>query len=373
MRGPTVAPQRCINRGGPMIQSTETQWLIDSLSTAVLWFDSDLRLCAINTAGEDLLSASARKIRGQSVEEMLPNDALTSAVRRSLATGQPFTEWDVELAGPGRDRVYVDCMVTPLTETHQEPGVLLEMVNCEGHRRILREEHILAQHNVTCSLVQGIAHEVKNPLGGIRGAAQLLERQLKGQSYTEYTQIIIDEVDRLRSLLDRMIGPSSLLRTETVNIHEVLERVRTLAAAEAPDTLALERDYDPSLPELQADRDQLIQALLNIVRNAVQALDGAGKVVLRTRSHRQFTIGAKLHKLVIRLDVIDNGPGIPPQIRKDVFYPMITGRADGTGLGLSIAQSLVHRQGGLIEFSSQPGETIFTVWLPVTLGNDQEK
>lgn len=348
-----------------MILSAETRWLIDNLSTAVLLFDSDLRLRAINPAGESLLSSSARQILGQEVDELFKNSALAYAVQRAILTGHSLTERDIELQVTGQEPINIDCMVTPLIEAQHPSGVLLEMINADAHRRIIREETLQAQQNISRALIRGIAHEIKNPLGGIRGAAQLLERELNKAGHKEYTALIINEADRLRALLDRMLGPNSLPQRNLINIHEVLEYVRGLVEAEAPASILVKRDYDPSLPELWADQDQLIQALLNIVRNAVQALDGSGEILLRTRSQRQFTIGLKRHKLVVRIDVIDNGPGIPPEIKDDIFFPLVTGRAEGTGLGLSIALSLIHNQGGLIEFCSEPGKTMFTIWLPI--------
>jgi two-component system nitrogen regulation sensor histidine kinase GlnL len=351
-----------------MILSPETRWLIDNLSTAVLLFDTDLRLRTINPAGETLLSLSARQILGQRVDELLKNSALADAVCRALLTGHAWIERDIELPVGGQEPVIIDCTITPLAGAQYPSGVLLEMINADTHRRIIREETLQAQYNITRALIRGIAHEIKNPLGGIRGAAQLLERKLGKASHREYTTLIINEADRLHVLLDRMLGPSSLPQRDCINIHETLEHVRGLVEAEAPATILIKRDYDPSLPEFWADRDQLIQALLNIVRNAVQALGDCGEIVLRTRSQRQFTIGSKRHKLVMRVDVIDNGPGIPPEIKDDIFFPLVTGRAEGTGLGLSIAQSLIHNQGGLIELYSEPSKTIFSIWLPIENG-----
>ncbi len=348
-----------------MTEPPAPYWSIDNLATAVLLFDKDLKLRAINAAGESLLSLSARQIWGQPADELNLSPAICAALRTALRTGQRFTEWDIELAPAPGLGACVDCMVTPLVEFGAEPMVTLEMISAEGHRRILREETMLAQHDVTHSLLQAIAHEVKNPLGGIRGAAQLLERQLDDVTQREYTRIVISEVDRLRKLLDRMIGPGAMRRKEQVNIHEVLERVRSLVEVEVDPSILIERDYDPSLPEFEGDRDQLIQAFLNIVRNAAQAIGKSGTILLRTRSQRQHTLGNKRHKLVLKVDIIDSGPGIPPELQKSVFYPMITGRPEGTGLGLSIAQSLVHQHAGAIEFSSRPGETVFTIWLPV--------
>ncbi len=219
-------------------------------------------------------------------------------------------------------------------------------------------------------MIRGLAHEIKNPLGGLRGAAQLLERELPDPQLTEYTKIIIDEADRLQNLLNRMLGPNTLPNLRETNIHHVLERVRSLVLAEAPPGIEITRDYDPSIPNLNADSDQLIQAALNLVRNAVQALGQHGSIILRTRAQRQITIGHERHRLVLTLEVIDNGPGIPQEIQERIFYPMVTGHANGTGLGFSIAQSLINRHGGLIECTSEPGNTIFRILLPLENAHD---
>ncbi len=245
---------------------------------------------------------------------------------------------------------------------------MVELTQLDRHLRIAREENLLEQHQVARQLVRGLAHEIKNPLGGLRGAAQLLERELVDEDLKEYTRIIIGEADRLRGLVNRMLGPNQLPQMRTCNIHQIVEHVRNLVAAEEHAELTLIRDYDPSIPDFRADPEQLIQALLNIVRNAAQALQGKGQIILRTRAQRQITIGQKRHKLVVRVDVIDNGPGIPDEMLETIFYPMVTGHAEGTGLGLSIAQSLVNVHGGTIECSSRPGHTEFTI--SVTAGDD---
>jgi two-component system nitrogen regulation sensor histidine kinase GlnL len=219
--------------------------------------------------------------------------------------------------------------------------------------------------------VRGLAHEIKNPLGGLRGAAQLLERELSDPSLKEYTGIIIGEADRLQTLVNRMLGPNTRPQRRSINIHQVVERVRTLAVAEAPPGVTIVRDYDPSIPDFMAEPDQLIQALLNIVRNALQAIGEQGEIILRTRSIRQATIGHHRHKLAARLDIIDNGPGIPPDMMESIFFPMVTGRPDGTGLGLPIAQDLVNQHHGLIECHSEPGKTVFTLLLPIETNHEQ--
>jgi two-component system nitrogen regulation sensor histidine kinase GlnL len=249
--------------------------------------------------------------------------------------------------------------------------LMVELNRLDRLLRISRDESLLAQQKATRELLRGLAHEVKNPLGGLRGAAQLLEKELHDESLKDYTRVIIEEADRLQTLVNRILGPNSMPRKQSTNIHEVLERVRSLMLAEKHNNLTIVRDYDPSIPNLMVDPDQLIQAVLNIVRNACQALDGNGQIILRTRVLRKFTIGNQNHRLVACISIIDNGPGIPPELKEQIFFPMITGRAEGTGLGLSIAQSLIHQHHGLIEHDSEPGKTVFSIILPLASGDSE--
>jgi len=342
------------------------QRIIENLNTAVLLFDNALRLNHINAAGEMLLAISARQGAGLTPVQLLPAcDNLVEVLQRALDTNCPFTEHEMHLALPGERTITVDCTVTPLTEPRLETGLLVELIQSDHHLRISREENLLAQQQAAVALVRGLAHEIKNPLGGLRGAAQLLERELPDDGLKEYTRIIIGEADRLQNLLNRMLGPNTLPQTRMVNIHEILQHVYALVKAELSGEVTMVRDYDPSIPLVHADPDQLIQALLNIVRNATQAVDGDGQIILKTRIMRQLSIGQRWHKLVARIDVIDNGPGIPTDVMEHIFYPMVTGRPDGTGLGLSIAQSLISRHGGIIECTSEPGKTVFSVLIPV--------
>ncbi len=330
----------------------------------MLLFDARLSLELINTAAEHLLSVSARKIVGLRAEDIFAGSALPAALQRAIESGRSVTEWDLALHTPWRGDLYVDCTLSPTILEADQSRVVVEMTSSDRHRRALREEAIVAQENVIRTLFKGMAHEVKNPLGGIRGAAQLLEQELREPSHREYTRLIVDEVDRLRILIDRMAVPNAAEHKRWINIHEVLEYVRSLVEAEAPRGFVISRDYDPSLPDLYADRDQLIQAFLNVARNALQAVAGRGRVGFRTRVERQLTLGLRRHKLAIRVDVLDDGPGVPPEIAQEVFFPMVTGRAEGSGLGLSIARALIHGHEGHIEFSSRPGETVFSIWLP---------
>ena len=342
------------------------QRAIDNLNTAVLLFDSDLRLRYLNPAAEMLLAISERHALGSGIDELLPgNGAVLQAFRQSLDSGHPFAEREMQLVLGGAQPSTVCCMVTPVLEPHHERELLVEMLSVERHLRILREGALMSQSAATRTLVRGLAHEIKNPLGGLRGAAQLLERELADESLTEYTRIIIGEADRLQNLVDRMLGPNTLPQKRPTNIHEALERVRRLVVAEVSPGIRVHRDYDPSIPLVTADPEQLIQALLNLVRNAAQALEGSGDVILRTRTQRQLTIGSTRHKLVLRVDIVDSGPGIPEDMIPYIFLPMVTNRSEGVGLGLPIAQSLINQNGGLIECNSRPGETVFTVLLPL--------
>ena len=259
----------------------------------------------------------------------------------------------------------VNCTFTPVIEPDGDTTVQLELRQVDHQLRLEQDEHLINQQQATRVLVRGLAHEIKNPLGGLRGAAQLLEREIGSPELREYTRIIIGEADRLQVLIDRMLGPSSMPQLQLLNIHEILERVRHLVSVEGGDELKFITDYDPSLPELQADPDQLEQAVLNIVRNAKQAMDGVGTITMRTRVLRSFNIGSRKYRLVAQIKIIDNGPGIDADMLNKIFFPMVTSRSDGTGLGLSIAQALISRHEGLIECESEPGKTIFTILLPL--------
>lgn len=353
-------------RSAPQTMPDESaKRILDALATAVLVFDSELRLVSINPAGEMLLASSARKVTGLSLNELIADgEEFSRVLSDTLRSRHPFTARSVRLQLFGGHALTVDCAVTPLSDISRG-ALLVELSQIDRLLRLAREGMTRDRQVANRAVLRGLAHEIKNPLGGLRGAAQLLEREFADPALKEYTQIIIHEADRLRNLVDRMIGPAQPYRREPINIHLVLERVRRLVLAEHPNGLQFECDFDPSLPELTGDPEQLIQATLNIVRNAVQALQGSGAIALRTRIERNFTIGGKRHRLIVRVEIEDHGPGIPPDLQEHIFYPMVTGRPDGTGLGLSISQDIVQRHGGLIECTSRPGHTVFTLYLPV--------
>ena len=343
--------------------------ILDHINTAILLFDRQLHLVYINNAGEILLADSAHHLIGQSANELFKSSdpTLLINIKQSLSMEEPLVARALTLSRPNQN-VTINLIATPMIANEQVNEILIELQQVDNHLRISREEQILTQQNTARLLVRGLAHEIKNPLGGLRGAAQLLDLELEDPELKEYTQIIIAESDRLQGLMDKILGPNKLPIKRPLNVHEVLERVRQLVLAESTGNVAIFCDYDPSLPNIQADKDQLIQAVLNIVRNAVQAIDSKGVIAFRTRIHRHLTIAGKRYKLAVKCDIIDNGPGIKPDMMNQIFYPMITGRADGTGLGLSIAQSLINQHNGLIECTSEPGNTVFSIFLPMEAG-----
>lgn len=340
--------------------------ILDHLNTAILLFNSELILTYINTAGEILLADSAHHLVGHSAYDLFKSSdpALFLNLKQCLTMEEPLVERSLALNRLNQS-VTINLSATPLFNDEHLVEILVELQQVDNHLRISKEERLLTQQNTARLLVRGLAHEIKNPLGGLRGAAQLLDLELHDPELREYTQIIIAESDRLQGLMDKMLGPNKLPNKKTLNIHEVLERVRQLVHAESSGNLTIKYDYDPSIPDIEADKDQLIQAILNITRNAVQATDGKGNILFKTRIHRRLTIGRNNYKLAIKIDISDDGPGIDPDMLQQIFYPMITGRADGTGLGLSIAQSLINQHNGLIECNSEPGNTVFSIYLPI--------
>lgn len=214
-------------------------------------------------------------------------------------------------------------------------------------------------------MIRQLAHEIKNPLGGIRGAAQLLARQLASEEQREYTDVVISETDRLAGLVNVLLGPGGPPNKEPQNIHELLEYVVRIVEAEDNRSLMIRRDYDPGLPMIDLDRDQMVQAILNLMRNAVAALDGQGTITLRSRALMNFTIGEVRHRAIASIEIEDDGPGIPLELQDWIFYPLVTSRPDGTGLGLPSAQEMLSRHGGMIEFESRPGRTVFIMRIPL--------
>ena len=348
--------------------------ILDSLSTSVLIVDRARSLLFLNVSAETLFGVSRNQVRGRPLAELLEDSAVLDAViDRAAATSRPFSRRELALRPIyGEGELVLDCTVAPYEESGAPGAVLIEITDATQHQRITRETALLTQIGGSRLMIRQLAHEIKNPLGGLRGAAQLLARQLDDASMREYTTVIISEADRLVTLVDTLLGPGHLPRKKSINIHELLQHVGHLLEADAPPGVAIDRDYDPSLPPLQLDRDLIIQAMLNLGKNAMQSLaqgmnqdkGRGGRLVLRTRALTNVNIGARRHRLVASVQFEDNGPGVPEHLRDTLFYPLVTGRADGTGLGLAVAQDLVSRHDGLIEFESRPGLTNFTILLP---------
>jgi two-component system nitrogen regulation sensor histidine kinase GlnL len=344
---------------------------LELLATAIVAIDGGYTVRYANQAAEDLLGTGARSLLGHRFPGLFVDpSALESMLAEALAAHWSYRSQTVNYERAGREPMPLSCVVTPI-DVEGTP-LLVELRPIQEQLRLEREERLLDQQETTRELLRNLAHEIKNPLGGLRGSAQLLERELDRADLKEYTQVIIKEADRLQVLLDRLLTPRRAIQLVQVNIHEVLERVRSLVQAEFPAGVSVLRNYDPSVPDLIGDKEQLIQAILNVVRNAAQALlseanaGRGGSIVLRTRSTRQVTIARQRHKLALELQVIDDGPGVPEEIRDRVFNPLVSGREGGSGIGLALVQTYIQNHGGVVEFDSRPGRTIFTLLLPLS-------
>jgi two-component system nitrogen regulation sensor histidine kinase GlnL len=344
---------------------------LDLLATAVVVVDDNQAVLYMNPAAENLFEASHTSAAGLTIERLLGENAiLAAAISYSRANHSSYTEHEIEIATSGRQRLNLACTVSPADLGDDAAAMLLEFRQIDQQLRVEREARLLEQSQAHRELIRNLAHEIKNPLGGIRGAAQLLDRELERPGLHEYTQVIIKESDRLQALMDRLLTPHRLPLPGPVNIHEVLERVRSVMLAEFPD-IAVRRDYDTSLPLLTGDREQLIQVVLNIVRNAAQAIKvsgmdlASGEIRLKTRVARQVTIARRRFRHAVQIEISDNGPGIPENMRERVFQPLISGREGGSGLGLTIAHNFITQHRGAITVDSVPGRTCFTLLLPV--------
>ena len=319
-----------------------------------------------NPAAENLFELSRKHLVGHAPTRIFADaSSLNAAIDKAIACGATYTEQELELGVATKPKLHLMCTVSPVEA--KDAALLLEFRHIDQQLKIAREERLLEQQQANRELIRSLAHEIKNPLGGIRGAAQLLERELDRPPLIEYTQVIIGEADRLQSLVNRLLTPHRLPTYRRTNIHEILVRVKGVVQAEFP-LVAVLSDFDASLPEFEADPEQLMQAVLNIVRNAAQALAGTTadpQIRLVTRVARYVTLARKRHRLALALSVADNGPGIPEAIRDRIFYPLVSGREGGTGLGLTLAQTFIAQHNGTIECDSAPGRTVFTILLPL--------
>lgn len=346
-----------------MTKSLSCQDIIENVSTAIVVMDTSLRVNSLNTAAEMLFKMSQRQACNIPFHSLLPGESeLFVILERVKQTTEALIEREVKLYIPSVGEIVVDCAIN-LIEADAKTYILLELTQLDFQQSISRSESLHTQQQV----LRGLAHEIKNPLGGLRGAAQLLERQLESDDLKEYTKIIISEADRLQNLMTKMLGPYQQSEKQYLNIHEVLQHVRQLVDIEVDDRLRFVADYDPSIPEIYADFDHLIQIFLNIIRNAVQALKGVGRIILRTRIQRNIIIEKKYYRLGMLVEIEDNGSGVPEELQESLFYPMVTGRAEGTGLGLYLVQNLVQRNTGTVSCSSHAGQTIFSIIFPLEL------
>ncbi len=348
------------------METAFTSAILNNMVTATLILDEGLQIRYANPAAEQLFSQSAKRIVDQPLSQLIQHASLDLAIlTQPLQSGQSMTDSDVTFVVDGRPLI-LEVTVSPMS-WQRELSLLVEMRKIDQQRRLSQELNQHAQQQAAKLLVRGLAHEIKNPLGGLRGAAQLLEKMLPDPSLTEYTHIIIEQADRLRALVDRLLGPQKPGKKKEQNLHQVLEKVRQLVELESHNRILIERDYDPSLPDIYMDTDQIEQALLNIVSNAAQILaeHEEGRITLRTRTVHQANIHGKRHKLAARIEIIDNGPGIPAELQDTLFYPMVSGREGGNGLGLSISQNLIDQHNGKIDVNSWPGHTTFTIYLPI--------
>ena len=346
----------------------DSEHLLDALSTGIILLDAHLCPIYANVAAQDLLAFSLNQTRGRPFGDCLvESNGLTTILRRALETGEGFADRELVVSAKNapRDARIVDVTITPLEGGVTGMHVLLELADATQRQRLSRETELMARLDSSRLMLRQLAHEIKNPLGGLRGAAQLLDRELPDASLKEYTGVIISEADRLTALLDSLNAPHRPQQRTLTNVHELCEHVRQLLKAEAAAGVAIDRDYDPSLPSGMLDRNQLIQALLNVARNALQAVGERGRITLRTRALSNVNIAGRRHRLAASVQVQDDGPGVSRELRTSIFYPLVTGRPDGTGLGLAVAQEILMRHGGLIEFESDPGRTVFTLLLPL--------
>jgi two-component system nitrogen regulation sensor histidine kinase GlnL len=341
----------------------------DLLATAVLMLDGRGRVAYANPAAENLFEFSRLKMMGQSLPDIFGKAAtLIVAIERAVASGASYTEQELELGVMGKPKLHLTCTVSSIES--DDAAMLLEFRHIDQQLKIAREERLQEQQQANRELIRSLANEIKNPLGGIRGAAQLLERELDRPQLVEYTQVIIGEADRLRGLVNRLLAPHRAPTYRRINIHEVLVRVKGVVQAEFP-AIPIACDFDTSLPEFEADHEQLLQAALNVVKNAAQALSGSPiaspEIRIVTRVARGVTLSKRHHRLALAIAVEDNGPGVPEQLRDRIFFPLVSGREGGSGLGLTIAQTFITQHGGSIECESGHGRTVFTVLLPIAI------
>jgi two-component system nitrogen regulation sensor histidine kinase GlnL len=349
--------------------SIEPNKLLDNLNTAVVIITAEFKIRYCNFAGQKLFERSLNQLLNSDLRDYFFNRAIDEdRLRKAMDAAEEFTKNELQLCFRDKRYVLADITVTGIN-IDERAHLMFEVRQIGKQKRISQESLQHAQQAAARELIRGLAHEIKNPLGGIRGAAQLLGRSLDSAEHREFTEMIIEQADRLRNLVDRLLGPNTLPRFQECNLHQCIERVRAVVGVDESMPVKLERDYDPSIPDLHVDPDMIEQAVLNIVRNAQQAMYAARiehpTIQLITRVERQMMIHGKRHPLCAVIKIIDNGPGIPLGLRDTLFYPMVSSKSDGSGLGLSISQTLIDHHNGKIEFDSHPGRTEFSLYIPI--------
>ncbi len=340
------------------------QSLANQLVTAVIILNQELTIVYVNPAAEALLNKGLYRLYDTPAETIFANTSINnSRLRQLIATGQEFTDSDIIVELNESHRFTAEVTASSV-ELESAPHVLLELKQVDQQKQISLEVFQQQQWIAARDLIKGLAHEIKNPLGGLRGAAQLLSKEVNLEQQ-EYTSMIIEQADRLTNLVDRLLGPNQLPQIQAQNIHGVLEKVCQVVSYSNGKEINLLRDYDPSIPAVECDQEKLQQAVLNIVNNAIQAIDDINKITLKTRIASNKTIHGKRIKLAVQISIIDDGPGIPSKIQDTLFYPMVSGRSNGTGLGLSISQTLVNQHQGKLSCHSRPGHTEFTIVIPL--------
>lgn len=340
--------------------------ILDYQTTSILILNANFQVEYMNPAAEELFGVSKQRAADDSISSLMgaENAQLLNRLHENFDDQGAWTERERILKLTQDKEVTINCTVNQITLADQKK-VLIEIIPLDRHLKIIKEGHVLKEHQATRTMLRGMAHEIKNPLGGLRGAAQLLEGELEDRELTEYTEIIIKEADRLHKLVDRMLGPNNVPNKAAHNIHEVLHHVYRVLSTKSNDKVNFRIDYDPSIPLLHFDRDMLVQAVLNIAGNALKAIEHQGDLIFKTRVLLRHTLNGTLYKMVACMSIIDSGPGVPDEIATKIFFPMVSGQTEGSGLGLAISQMLINQHGGLIEFDSIPGRTEFRVMLPI--------
>lgn len=341
--------------------------ILDSLFCGVIITDAELCITYLNNSAEETLGKSFAQIKGKKIMRFISYPGLKNRLQKVLNGEQPYINRETSFHIKDNGEVHLDFSISPQTEGEEITGIILEMKQIDRQLRIARDNDLMEILDTNQTILRGMAHEIKNPLGGISGAAQLLAMDAQDDTSKECTQIILSETTRLTALVDELLGPANIPKKQSINIHEVLEHCRHMFSLKGVESVKLRFDYDPSIPDIVADRDKLVQVILNILQNAINAIGkNDGNILIQTRILWNHTIHHCLHRYVASISIIDDGPGIPEDIQGKIFYPMITGRAEGTGLGLSIAQTLVTQHGGIIEVDSTPGKTVFSIILPLS-------